>query len=565
MRTDADQVTRADARREQRLVGVAVGRLGDGERGLGPQVLCEAGGTELSQQVAVALRRRREQVDLGQLAAGRDRERLLAVRPVDRHIGEPVQQLRRPVARRVARQQFGALVDEGRGDVARDEGRILQHGAQEGDVGRYPADAELGQRPARSRDRGGEVAATARELGQHRVEVRADLGARGRRAAVEADARAAGRAVGRDAPRVGPEALRRVFGRDARLQREAAHADVLLPKAEVGEGLARRDTHLRLHEVDIRHLLRDRVLDLDARVHLDEDDLAGAGTCGLEQELDGAGVLVPDRAGEGDGVRVQPGRHLGVEVRRWGDLDDLLVSTLHGAVALEEVNGLARGIRQDLHLDVPRPDDGLLEEHAAVAERGLRLARRGGDRLGQFRGVFDAAHAAAAAAGDRLDEDREADLVRLCDERVDVIGCRGRAQHRNACRDRVLLGGDLVAGHLEGTGRRADEGDAVLGGAGGELRILGEEPIARVDGIRPRGDRDADDLVDIEVRAHRMPLLADLVGLVGLLAVERAAILPGEDGDGAGTELVRRTERADRDFAAVRDQDLSEHAHLAWM
>lgn len=51
---------------------------------------------------------------------------------------------------------------------------------------------------------------------------------------------------------------------------------VLLLQAEVGEALAGGDPHLALHQVDIGHLFRDRVLDLDARIHLDEDDLAGA-------------------------------------------------------------------------------------------------------------------------------------------------------------------------------------------------------------------------------------------------------------------------------------------------
>ena len=154
-------------------------------------------------------------------------------------------------------------------------------------------------------DGGGEVAAAARELREHRVEVRADLRACGGRAAVEADAGAAGRAVRRDLAGVGAEALRRVLGRDAALQRGAAQLDLVLREAELGERLPRRDAHLRLHEVDVGHLFGDGVLDLDARVHLDEDDLAGARAGRLEQELDRAGVLVADRLGERDGVAVE--------------------------------------------------------------------------------------------------------------------------------------------------------------------------------------------------------------------------------------------------------------------
>ena len=392
--------------------------------------------------------------------------------------------------------------------------------------------------------------------------MRADLRPRGGRAAVEADAGAAGRPVRRDAAGVGPEPLRRILRRDAALQRRAAELDRVLQEAELGEGLARGDAHLRLHEVDVGDLLGHGVLDLDAGVHLDEDGFAGARAGRLEQELHGAGVDVADRAGERDGVRGERIADRGVEVRRGCDLDDLLVPALHRAVALVEVDGLARGIREDLHLDVPRPDDGLLEEDTAVAERGGGFTRRLRDGGRQLAGGLDAPHAAAAAAGDGLHEDREADLVRLGDERVDVVGCRRGAQHGDARRDGVLLGGDLVARHLEHPRGRADEGDAVLRGARGELRILGEKAVARVDGVGAGGQRDADDLVDVEVGADRMTLLADLVRFVRLLPVERTPVLPGEHRDGARSQLEGRPECANGDLTAVRDQDLAEHLHL---
>ena len=134
----------------------------------------------------------------------------------------------------------------------------------------------------------------------------------------------------------------------------------------------------------------------------------------------------------------------------------------------------------------------------------------------------------------------------------------------HACRDRVVLRGDLVAGHLEHLGWRADERDAVRGRLLGELGVLGEEAVAGIDRVGARLLRDADDLVDVEVGADRMPLLADLVGLVGLQPVQRVAVLVRVDRDRAGAQFVCGAERPDGDLAAVRDQDLSEHAHLAW-
>ncbi len=72
---------------------------------------------------------------------------------------------------------------------------------------------------------------------------------------------------------------------------------------------------------------------------------------------------------------------------------------------------------------------GLLEEHAGIAERALRLAHGLGEGRGELAHRLDAAHTAPPAAGDGLGEDREADLVGLGEELVDVVGRGRRAQH----------------------------------------------------------------------------------------------------------------------------------------
>ena len=61
----------------------------------------------------------------------------------------------------------------------------------------------------------------------------------------------------------------------------------------VGQRLAARDPQLLAHEVDARHELRHRMLDLDPRVQLEEVEVAA-----VEDELGGARVAVADRAGE---------------------------------------------------------------------------------------------------------------------------------------------------------------------------------------------------------------------------------------------------------------------------
>ncbi len=137
----------------------------------------------------------------------------------------------------------------------------------------------------------------------------ADLGAQ-MRAAVEPDARTAGRAVAGDAAGVGAEAVGRVLGGDPALHRRAVHHQRVLAQPKVFQRLPVGDAHLAGDQVDVGDLLGDGVLDLDARVHLDEDVVAAL----VEQEFDGARVGVVDLAGERDRV----GADLSAAVRRAG-------------------------------------------------------------------------------------------------------------------------------------------------------------------------------------------------------------------------------------------------------
>jgi hypothetical protein len=61
-----------------------------------------------------------------------------------------------------------------------------------------------------------------------------------------------------------------------------------------GQRLARCDAQLQLDEVDVGDQLGDRVLDLQAGVHLQVEELAV-----LVEELDGAGVDVAAPLGDG--------------------------------------------------------------------------------------------------------------------------------------------------------------------------------------------------------------------------------------------------------------------------
>ncbi len=154
-----------------------------------------------------------------------------------------------------------------------------------------------------------------------------------------------------------------------------------------GERPACRDADLLAHEIDPRDELRDRVLDLEAAVHLDEVRLA----LGAEQELERPRALVADEsAGTRDG-RLELLAGLRRERRGGRLLHELLVTALDRALALAEREHAALRVAEHLDLDVPGRGDHLLEVERAVAEGGLRLRRRGGERVVETGRVVDAA------------------------------------------------------------------------------------------------------------------------------------------------------------------------------
>jgi hypothetical protein len=92
-----------------------------------------------------------------------------------------------------------------------------------------------------------------------------------------------------------------------------------------------------------------------------------------------------------------------------------------------------------------------------------------------------------------------------------------------------------------------------------EAGILREEAVTGVDRVGARRQRRPDDLGGVEVGAHGVAALTDLVRLVGLLPVDRVAIFVGKDSDRGDPEFVGRPERANGDLASIGHQDLREH------
>jgi hypothetical protein len=182
-----------------------------------------------------------------------------------------------------------------------------------------------------------------------------------------------------------------------------AELDVLLRE---GQLLAGGHQQLRLHQVDAGDQFGDRMLHLDARVHLDEVELAV-----LVEELERAGAAIAHRAAGLHDALAHLRADLVRDARRGRLLDDLLVAALHRAVALAQVDHVAVVVGHHLEFDVPRLLEEFLHVDLSVAEGRARFLLRHVDGVEQRGLGMHHAHAAAAAAARGLDDHRVADLL----------------------------------------------------------------------------------------------------------------------------------------------------------
>ena len=114
----------------------------------------------------------------------------------------------------------------------------------------------------------------------------------------------------------------------------------------------------------------------------------------------------------------------------------------------------------------------------------------------------------------------------------------------------------LVAEQLERLGGRPHEREPGGGAAPRELGVLGQEPVARVQRVAARGARRGDDAVDVEIGRRAAP--AQRLRRVGLARVQRARLVLGVDRDAAQPARRGGAHHADRDLAAVGDEQALE-------
>jgi hypothetical protein len=220
----------------------------------------------------------------------------------------------------------------------------------------------------------------------------------------------------------------------------------------------------------------------------------------------------------------------------------------------EQVHQVAATVAGELHLEMARVENIFLEQHRIVAEGGLGLGLRRIELGCEIIGTIDPAHAAPAAAGRRLDQDRKPDLAGSAGEpavvlRVTVIA--GHGGHAGGCRD--ALGFDFRAHPLHRHRGGSDEnqpGGFAVSHKGGILR---QKAVSGMDGVGVGPFRRRHDRMDVEIaRARRRR--ADPDRLIGGPDVDGVDVGIGVDRDGADAEAAAGSHHAQRDLAAIGDQ-----------
>ncbi len=334
-------------------------------------------------------------------------------------------------------------------------------GAQESDVRRRAFEPECGQCPVGALQRAAEIGPANDDLGEQRIEV--GIGAIARIAVgIDPDAGTRGRLEGRERATARPG---RTVGRHrlhvhAKLDRKSARRR--LPNPRLVERRPAGQPQLRLHQIDAPHFLGDGVLDLKARIGLDEAEEVRRRV--VDQEFEGPKAAIVH------GLRHLHGRLDNLAAHRLGEvwtgrqLDDLLAAALDRAFALAERSDASPAIAHDLHLDVARAGDQSLGIEMTISESRLCLGRGACKGFVYLPLLRHDPHAAPAAARDRLDDD--AGLVMLGEEglhasRVDrTVGAR---QDRRAVLAGMRPGARLVAEQVELLRRGTDEDEPRLG------------------------------------------------------------------------------------------------------
>jgi len=437
---------------------------------------------------------------------------------------------------------------------------VADDAAQEREVGAHAADGGLVEHGQQTQARFLAVLAPGDQLAEHWVVERRHRIALGN-AAVDATARAIRRfTVEIEGAGGGEEIVVGVFG-------VQPHFDCMTDQRHLRladrKRLAAGDADLPGDQIEAGDGFGDRVLDLQAGIHFHEEKFA----TGVEQEFHRAGTDVADGLGGLYRSFAHGAAQLGGEAWRWRLFNHFLMAALDRAVAFVQVQAVAVLVGEDLDFHMARFEHVFFHQHARVAERRLRLALGGRQRLGQVRLALDHLHALAAATGGGLEQHRVANLFRGSTEGFHVLRFAVVARHqRHAGFFHQRLGGGLAAHGVDGGGGWAEEDQPGLFDGAGELGVLREKAVARMDRLGAAGLGRLDQLVDAQVTVGRLGA-AQVDANIGFVGMARAGVDGAVHRNGGQAHGLGGAHHAAGDLAAVGNQEGRYHfcdSCVAW-
>ena len=329
------------------------------------------------------------------------------------HIREEGKQARGAVAAGFEIKERRRGVDERRRRRAGLECLVLNDIFQKRDVRLHPANTEFAQRAEHALESHRECLPGGRDFCEKRVVERRDNTASRAHAGVEANPESRRASIGDDLTVIRHEFVRWILGGHSALDGIAIAGNVRLQRQRQLGAVQRsssRDENLGAHEIDAGHLFRHRVLNLDARVHLDEEPLF---FIHIVEELDRAGIVVADALRQAHSRIAEVAPHALIESHGRRDLDNFLVASLHRAVPLVQMQHISVAVAQDLHLDMLRPGNVFFQKDGGISKRPPGLALRLVQQVGQIFATLHHPHATPTTAKGRFDDERKTNP--LCD------------------------------------------------------------------------------------------------------------------------------------------------------
>mmetsp|Transcript_20373 Transcript_20373/g.44245 ORF Transcript_20373/g.44245 Transcript_20373/m.44245 type:complete len:322 (+) Transcript_20373:2645-3610(+) len=248
-------------------------------------------------------------------------------------------------------------------------------------------------------------------------------------------------------------------------------------------------------------------------------------------------------------------------------LNNLLMTTLHGAITVVEMDDVTRTVSQALHFDMTWLIDIFLNEAPSIPksvqslvtrqpEHALHILRRGHD-----------SDATTTSSHGSLDNHWVRDGIgRVADPSLGLGWCRkgsvGSSDGGYIGFDGQLFGRGLVSKCVEIIHSRTHKFDARLLQLLGKAGILAQESIPGMNRLHTILDRQFDDCVNVQICGDGRLVVAELESLVGLVTMLGEAIFVRVNPNSAASQLAPRPHDTRRNLPPIGSHELVEWRRL---